>query len=212
MKRSKIIVVAACLCFAACGDDPARSVKIIGRAPAPAIRTVTVPAKSNPSARLEFCPPPSGESTGPSSLAVTGPCAFEVRTAGACESIGDDFIVALTRKAKLDASLVVYLNVEHYHGPGSYDGAQMFVAAQGAKTIYRWSSDTVQATVGRNEAFVLLPRTQLDGEPVHIDCSRLIGPSTNYQYQCDGMGEATISIDNAPEVVSGTLRCAGVKK
>ena len=121
----------------------------------------------------------------------------------------DDFYAALTRKAKDGATLVIYLNVENYHGPGSYDGGQLFLAVQKGTVIHRWSSDTVRATVGPGQAFVTLPATRLELEPTLTDCSILIGPASNYLFQCSGLGNPKEAIPDPDEVISGKLQCAG---
>ena len=191
-------------------EGPARSVDTAARPPAAG----GAAARSAGSGwHPEACPPPAETSSGPGSLSVTGPCAFEHRAPVSCESTPDDFIVAMTRKAARDATLVVYLNVEKYHGPGKYDGAQMFVAVQDGTSLYRWSSDTLDATVGPGEAFVSLSRARLEAEPLLVDCSRTIGPSTNYQYQCEGRSSGKTDIESTFEVVSGRLSCkAGNEK
>jgi hypothetical protein len=116
--------------------------------------------------------------------------------------------VAVTRKAK-QGTLVTFINVENYHGPGNYGGSQIFVAMQNGTTIHRWSSDTMATTVGPGEAFLNMPTTRLALEPTLKDCSSLIGPATEYQYQCGGLDYTKSAIDKAEEVVSGKLQCAG---
>jgi hypothetical protein len=160
-------------------------------------------ARSRPEPDPEFCPLPE-DSSGPGSFVAKGPCEFQQRAPVSCEATGDDLIVAVPRKAKNGASLVIYLNVEHYHGPGAYEGAQIFVAVESGEIIYRWSNDEVRATVGPDEAFVAISRTQLDQEPVRVACSRLIGPESNYTYQCAGTSGA---IDSAAEIFFGKLQC-----
>ncbi len=207
MTRSSALAIVACLAAIACDEDPARSVKIVARPPATAGSVETPPSVVGPSRtaewRPEACPPPPEDSPGPSSLTVTGPCAFQHRGAVSCEPIADDFYISMSRKAARGATLMVYINVEKYHGPGSYDGAQMFVGVQDKTSIYRWSSDTIAITVGPGEEFAVLPTTRLDAEPVLIDCT---GPMTNFQ--CGGRGDAP-AFESTTEVVSGTLRCEG---
>jgi len=200
MKWTRVLVVSACLLAAGCDDDPASAVRIIARPP------VTVPASApivgagdwHP----EACPPPPEATTGPSSLTVTGPCAFEHHGAVSCEANGDDFLVSMTRPAASGALLMIYINVEQYHGPGSYETAEMYIGVQDKKLIYRWSGDTVAITVGADEAFVVLPTTRIEAEPLLINCS---GPMTNYD--CSGRGDLP-ALEASAEVLSGTLRCA----
>jgi hypothetical protein len=102
---------------------------------------------------------------------------------------------------------MVYVNVENYKGPGEYKGAQMFVGIQDKNSIYRWSSDSVSLTVGKDQAFVVLPMTHLDAEPLLVDCS---GPMNNYQ--CSGRGQHEQLPATAVDA-GGRLQCeAGAKK
>ena len=107
----------------------------------------------------------------------------------------------MTRKAAQGPTLMLYINVERYHGAGEYKDAQMWVGVQGKKDIYRWSSDAVAITVGPNQAFAVLPTTRLDAEPLLVDCT---GPIDNYQ--CSGRGDLQELLATA-EVVAGTLQC-----
>ena len=222
MTRLRVIAIAVCLAAVACDEDPARSVKVIARPPAipPATAPVTAASVTGPPStvvppriadwRLEACPPPPEDMPGDSGkrapLVVTGPCAFEHRGAVSCESTGDDFIIAVTRKAARGARLVVYINVETYHGPGSYDHAQMFLEVEDGTSIYRWSNDNFTITVGPDETFALLPTTRLDGEPLLVNCSWQVGPKSNWLYDCAGTSDAT-TMEGSSEVVSGTLWC-----
>ena len=151
------------------------------------------------------CPPPSEEATGPGRLIVSGPCAFEHQAAVSCEILPDDLIIAVTRKGARGSTVMVYLNVEKYTGPGTYDEAQMFVGVQDATTISRWSSDMVALTVGKNGDFVELPATRLEAEPMLLQCS---GPMTNFQ--CEAR-DSLDAMEKTVETVSGTLYCAEKK-
>jgi len=151
------------------------------------------------------CPPPE-DSPGPSTLKVTGPCTFEHRGKFSCEALHDDFYVSTSRKATGGASLMVYINVERYKGPGAYQGAEMFIGLQDATSIHRWSSDQVSITIGPEEAYAVLPTTNLEAEPLLVDCS---GPQTNYQ--CGGRSD-TAPINGTFEVAVGTLQCAPKSK
>ena len=201
MTWTRAFAVAACLLAAGCDEDPASAVRIIAR---PAVTSV-VPTRT-PLARVgewhpEACPPPPEEAPGPSTLTVTGPCAFEHHGTVSCEANGDDFLITLTRPATGGATLMIYINVEGYHGPDSYEGAQMFMGVQDRTLIYRWSSDTLSITVGPDEAFAVLPTSRIEAEPLLINCS---GPMTNYD--CSGRGDMPL-LEASTEVLSGTLRC-----
>ena len=163
-------------------------------------------ALRTPEWRPVGCPPPPENLPGSSTLKVSGPCSFEHRGTFACEAIHDDFIISASRKAAGGASLMIYINVERYKGPGSYEGAEMFVGVQDATSIHRWSSDQVSITVGAAEAFAILPRTHLEAEPLLVDCS---GPQTNYQ--CGGRSD-TAPINGTVEIIAGTLRCGSTAK
>jgi len=166
----------------------------------------------DPSRRVDNCPPPAENSQGPGNLVANGPCEFEHTALVSCEASKDDFYAAFTREARNGATLVTYINVEHYNGPGDYDGAQMFVALQSGTSIIRWSNDNVRATVGPGEAYVSFPITRLEAEPTLVDCTRLIGPKTNYQYQCSVRTGGEIAIDRVAEIVSGKLQCGDRQK
>jgi hypothetical protein len=210
MRRALLIV--GCLLTAACDADPARSVKIASRPPATATtRSVAGPPGTvDPSQtgewRAQACPPPPEDSPGPSSLVATGPCAFEHHAAVGCEATADDFIIATTRPAARGATLVIFVNVEHYAGPGRYAGAQMFVEVEDHGSIYRWSSDTLSITVGAGEKFATLPTSRLDAEPLLVNCQGEVGPGSNWLYDCAGRGSRP-AMDTTTEVVSGTLWC-----
>lgn len=197
---------ALCVLLAGCGEDPAKSVKIAAENSGPVTVAYTSPKGPDRDLLADYCPPEQ-DAAGPGTLAVTGPCAFRVRQPVHCEVMGDDMIVAVARKARNAATAVFYLNVENYHGPGEYDGAQVFVAVESGQYIYRWSNDEVHATVGPKEAFVRLPVTKLDQEPMHIGCSKLIGPQSNYQYECAASSNGNLQRSPAVQVLSGTIEC-----
>ena len=90
--------------------------------------------------RQPGCPPPPEASPGPSDFTAAGPCTFKHRGAVVCEALDDDFLVTLSRKAAGGATLMVYINVENYHGPGDYRDAQIFLGLQDKFNIYRWSA------------------------------------------------------------------------
>jgi hypothetical protein len=188
-----------------------------GTGPAPAAKPAapgSVAVATPPSAggagsaegRIEGCPPPPEDTSGPSTLTVTGACAFQHQGTFACEASADDFYISASRKAARGATLLVYINVEQYKGPGAYKDAQMYIGVQDKTSIQRWSSDTVDITVGPGEEFAVLPSTRLQAEPVLVGCT---GPMTNFQ--CGGRDT---TFEAPPAVASGTLRCeaGGAKK
>jgi hypothetical protein len=161
------------------------------------------PRASTPAAdwRPAGCPPLPESETGTGLVTVTGPCAFEHRSAVSCEATADDFLVTMSRAGADGSTVMIFINVEKYAGPGTYDGGQMFLGVQDKKNIYRWSSDTVAATVGPEGASVTLPITRLEAEPLFVNCS---GPMTNFQ--CEDRDVST-ALDGTVEVVGGTFTC-----
>ena len=156
--------------------------------------------------RPQGCPPPPEEGQGASSLNVSGPCAFKHRGTFSCEAIHDDFYISMTRQAAHGSTLTVFINVEKFKGAGTYQNAEMFLGVQDKSSIYRWSSQEVQLTVGPDAQYVVLPTTRLAAEPVLVDCS---GPMTNYQ--CSGRGELEALLGTT-EVVAGKMQCDAAGK
>ena len=163
MTRLRVVLVVACLAVLGCDTDPARSVKIIAR-PIP-----------GPGAgggwgaeyawRPELCPPPPEPPGGRSTLVASGACPFRQEGAMECTNTTDDFIVQGTRPAAGEATLLIYVNVERYHGPDSYDGAEMLVGVQQGEQNFRWFSDALHVTVGPGEKFVELAPARLQALP-----------------------------------------------
>ena len=152
------------------------------------------------------CPPPAEGAQGQSRLVVSGPCAFRHQGAFNCERIHDDFYISMSRKAANGSTLMVFINVEKFNGPGDYKNAEMYLSVQDRSSIYRWSSQDVALTIGPGEAFAMLPTTRLEAEPVLVGCT---GPMTNYQ--CSGRGELEALLGTA-EVLSGKMHCEGGAK
>lgn len=202
----KWTAIAIFVLLAGCGEDPAKSVKITDENRGPVTVVYTSPKGPDRDLLADYCPPEE-DAAGPGTFAISGPCAFQVRQPVHCEATGDDMIIAVARKARNAATAVFYLNVESYHGPGDYDGAQAFVAVESGQNIYRWSNDEVHVTVGAKEAFVRLPVTKLEQEPMHIGCSKLIGPQSNYQYECAASSNGNLQTSPAAQTLSGTIQC-----
>jgi hypothetical protein len=66
--------------------------------------------------------------------------------------------------------------------------------------------------VGPGEAFATISEAKLEAEPMLVDCNRVIGPDTNYQYDCGGRTDEKTPLESTFEVVSGKLQCASVTK
>jgi len=163
-----------------CEPDPARSVKVATRSSSSRSTTSSPPqravategaasqAKTLAGVPFEFqwrpdlCPPPPEPLRGPSTFEAKGACNFHQRSAVECTSVADDFLVEISRPAAHGATLVIFVNVENYHGPGKYDGGQMLVSVQDPKGLYRWRSDQVTITVGEGEKFAVLAPTRLE--------------------------------------------------
>jgi hypothetical protein len=134
---------------------------------------------------------------------VTGPCAFQHHGTFSCEAIADDLYISMSRNAARGATLMVYINVEKYNGPGNYNRAEMYVAVQDKSSIFRWSNYQIDITVGPDAKYAEVPTTRLDAEPVLVNCT---GPMTNYQ--CSGRGDLE-ALQGTTEVVSGRMECDG---
>lgn len=209
-----LLVIAVCLLTVSCAEDPAASVRIPPGVVVHAATKVPTPVKKfyrSPNGPyrdllLDACPVP-GEAPGPGSFSAEGTCGFRERELVDCESVKDDFIIAVTRPAQNGWTLVAYLNVERYHGPGEYDGAQLFVAVQNERTIYRWSSEDLHVRVEPYEEAATVSSGRLEAEPVHFQCSTLLTPESNLTYQCNAASESNFRFNKSDLKVKGTLQC-----
>jgi len=168
----------------ACGKDPARAVRI--EPPATVTPAVVAPVVEW---RPEFCVPIDEAPGGKSTLVATGPCPFQHHGDVSCHANTDDFYLVGSRKTKLGATLMIYINIEHYSGPGSYDGAQMYVAIQGEQAVYRWANDSIRISVSKGEADATMPVARLGAEAPAVDTLSIGGKMV-----CKG-GGATAGTD-----------------
>jgi len=152
--------------------------------------------------RPTACPPPDERGSGPSSIKVTGPCAFQHKGEAHCEKDGDDFYVTVWRKARNSAEVMLFINVERFVGPGTYKPPNdIWVSLKDGSTIYRWSSNDYEVTVGPGSKYVTFKDARLEPELVLIGCT---GPQTNYQ--CDGRGDEPRHMASS-STVSGRIYC-----
>ena len=184
MKKMMLLAAVAALVAVACEPDPAKQVRIdTASAPQPhrdtMPYTIIGPPIVLPPWKRENCKLVPEATGGQSDFSATGPCAFTQTANVACRSLTDDMHALFVRKAKGEGTVSVYINVESYKGPGSYNDTQMFITYENGSSYYHWGSDSVHVTVTRGEKSVILPRNELIAEP----------PNTGV------------------EMVSGTLRC-----
>jgi hypothetical protein len=152
--------------------------------------------------RPAACPPVAERGTGPSSIKVTGPCAFEHKGEAECDAEYDDFLVKVFRPAKNSAQMMLLINVERYVGPRTYKGHNdMIVSLKDGSKIYRWSTAEYEVTVGPGSKSVTVKNVRLEPEPVLVGCT---GPQDNFQ--CDGRGDDDELLSSL-STVSGTLYC-----
>lgn len=198
--------------LAACSSDPASAVKlppkVAVKSKIPEAKPVSVtfiPNQSDIDEQwfAETCPGQAGSAS--ADFVATGPCPFQQAEPVSCEVQPDDVIIGLVHKGT-HGDLAFYLNVENYHGPGEYGGTQVFLALQGKHSIFRWSNDEVHAIVGPDESFVQVRSATLVPEPSLLACSQMIGPQSNFQFQCSQRG-GTHLMEGRPVTISGTLHC-----
>ena len=110
--------------------------------------------------RPAACPPPPSADKGSSRLAVTGPCGLDFTGDAECDTEFDDMMLIARRKAKNGAELVIYINVERYVGAGHYKAPNdIYVSVKDKGTIYRWSTNDFEATIGPGSRFLSLDVT-----------------------------------------------------
>jgi hypothetical protein len=160
------------IAFAACDKDPASKVRIIDRPPrAVAIHDTAAtpvpvdPYKPPPPFKSDLCNVAPETTTGRTTFVANGPCSFKHTADVKCRAVADDFHTVILRQGPGEATVSVYLNIEFYKGPGSYDGGQMFLTVQNKDAYYHWGSDSVTTTVAPGLKYVDLPRTRLEAEP-----------------------------------------------
>ena len=110
-------------------------------------------------------PPPEPAGAGGSDLSLEGACPFHQSGAATCHAAADDFYALIRRLLPGDRTLDLYTNVEFYHGPGRYDGAQVLLVIQDGPTLYQWSNFRTTAIVASGERSVSIPAAELTTQP-----------------------------------------------
>ena len=162
--RGCLAAILACTAALACERDPASNLKIVARpqgsSDSGAAKTFTQPP-FNPA----LCVVQPEEQKGSTKFSANGPCSFHNEGDVKCRATVDDFYTMLLRQGPGNATVAIYLNIEAYKGPGTYEGGQMFLTAQNGDAYYHWSNDSVKTVVGPGLKWVDVPETKLDAEP-----------------------------------------------
>ena len=152
--------------------------------------------------RPASCPFPPGPSSGPSSIAVTGPCAFEHKGTATCEAKSDDYNVIFSRNAKgAGNTALLRISVEDYSGAGRYKNNEILLSVYDKTKMYRWTTEKAEITIGPDSEYLIVHDAKLEPEPVLVDCT---GPHTNYN--CRTRGDEPQLLKTFP-VVSGKIVC-----
>jgi hypothetical protein len=111
------------------------------------------------------CPVPDDAGSTGSKLVFTGACPFAAPALVPCPNNRqnvDDYYIRFTRKMSRELTIYVSMNVERYHGPGTYSGTTaIIVEIPSGTTIYEWSTSTGSVTVDSNGTSGSIPRTPL---------------------------------------------------
>lgn len=147
-----------------CDEDPARSVKIIARPAASVKPKAARQALENPIPTWQpsFCPPPRETKHGPGTFVANGACSFEHHGFVDCTALNDDFIVSFIRPAKQAAEVALFINVEHYTGPGKYDYVQLLISVNHPTGPFRWRSEVALATVDDGQKSITFEPIRLE--------------------------------------------------
>lgn len=189
------------LAIAACGATRVALLALVALAALAPPAYAAAPKKA-PAWKPAACPPVPEHGGGASNVKVTGPCAFEHKGDAECVADGDDMLVSIVRKTKSGAEVMLFVNVERYVGPGHYKAPNdIFVSLMDGSTIYRWSTNEAEVTVGPESKSVTFKEARLEPELVLVGCT---GPQNNYQ--CDGRGDEPRHMHSS-STVSGTAHC-----
>lgn len=144
-----LAVTAMCALLVACGSGNAVS-------GAPSAQTTEAGSPNGPTGtpwRPEFCAPAApGASGGSNQLSFSGTCAFVPDPPLECHVAADDFYVLMRQKLSSGWPILMYVTVEHYHGPGTYENqVEIYVVVQDGPALYRWANLQGAMTVGPGE-------------------------------------------------------------
>lgn len=88
-------------------------------------------------------------------LTFTGACPFHHRGPATCRGREDDYYAVIRRKLADGSSVELFLNVEFFTGPGTYEKkAELLVLIRRGQSLYRWSNMQGTATLGYAEGGV----------------------------------------------------------
>jgi hypothetical protein len=166
---TRLLLTLGAACTIACGQDPARSVKIPRRAAASvaadAVTGTPAPARSRPALHWNaaMCQP-APDASGPGSLAFTGPCAFEQRQGATCVVTDDDLLMKVLRPTSNDGQVLIFVTVENYGSVIGRTVAEVVVGVENAQGLFRWATERAQVTTS-DEKSVTLGETHLKAVP-----------------------------------------------
>jgi hypothetical protein len=120
----------------------------------------------------KFCEPAPETEAGNNDLTVSGTCAFKQHVLASCRARGDDYYSIVRRKMVDGHELEIYLNLEFYTGPGTYEKKVEIIALmRRGLSLYRWSNMSTTATAllegdeKETPTVVKLVPTELKPEP-----------------------------------------------
>jgi hypothetical protein len=96
---------------------------------------------------------PEAEKAGSfSDLTASGTCSFRYVGPAECRGKADDYYAIIERRLVGGYKLELYINVEYYTGPGTYDGkVEILALVRRGLSLYRWSIQHATATLGLGE-------------------------------------------------------------
>jgi hypothetical protein len=166
MTRSLLATLVAVFTIA-CGQDPAKSVKIprstLASGTATALTASAVSSRPALHWNAAMCPPVPGAS-GPSAFAGTGACAFEQHEGATCVMTDDDLLMKVLRPAPDNGQFLIFVTVENNGSTVGRDRAEVVVGVENAQGLFRWATGWVRAKAS-DEKSVTLDETHLTAMP-----------------------------------------------